>query len=214
MVDWLIIFTALLAVIAVFRSGIKYTIARKGQQVADVLLWERWTTDNEGQIHQTVPRNTELFQPEQNVQAKTVTFQAQGLHTQDKKDASFVSNSRMARTSATASVAVPKDQQEYMLTATALNDLGDGAQFDMNVGGTVAALPTSRPPLNITQSNCDTATDVDACVTAWVNENIPTVVAHFEGVSASLAAGVLRECYGLTDVAAGLTRLITYILSP
>ena len=115
MMDWIIVFSVVLAVAVMFRTSIKRIINKKAVQTTDFMLWQRWGGD--------VPRDDgDLFGTDLNVQAKTGTTQEQRQTVLERHDRSIAYGSTQNRATRSVSVGVAKEQEEA-LAADSLNRL-------------------------------------------------------------------------------------------
>jgi len=131
LMDWLIIFSVVLAVLAVFRGTVKRAVSGKVRAVGNFMLWERWpgssTTEagggtnywtNAGGDIVTNPEQSadanvnELFKNEKNVQTKSAStaFMAQRV-SQQRGAVTYTSN--QAHNIKTVTLGTAKDQ-EYL----------------------------------------------------------------------------------------------------
>jgi len=120
LIDWLIVFSALLAVLAMFRGTVKRTVESKARAVGDFMIWNHW-----GDGTDSVPRDSDgtgWFQSDKNTQSKTATKQAQAQTTLETRDGSVNSTITQTRASRSVSVGVGKDQ-EYLLSNDTINRL-------------------------------------------------------------------------------------------
>ena len=121
--DWLIVFSVVLAALAMFKSAVKRTVADKVVRVGDLLIWQGWNpapSISDGSTGWTgwnkiaspdrVPIDTDNFKADVNTKMKTGSTQIMGQTTKEAGDTmSFITN--QTRRQRSISVSVPKDQQ-------------------------------------------------------------------------------------------------------
>jgi len=114
--EWMLVFSVLLAVLMMFKSGLRRTIDAKGRGLGDMLIW-RWGAN-------TVPEaNDGNFLNDKNVLSKTLSRQDQDQSTLEKHDRSVQYNAAQSRVSRSVTLSTAKDQ-DYLLDKDAANDFG------------------------------------------------------------------------------------------
>jgi len=113
LMDWLIVFSILLAVLAMFRSGVKRTVAGKVQSVSNFMLFQRWPADSAST--NPTPNDPE-FKPDINVQIKTGQAQNQTQTIKEDSLGTVVYTNDSNHTTRSAMVAVPDGQEDLLIT--------------------------------------------------------------------------------------------------
>ena len=118
--DWLIVFSVVLAVLAMFKSSVKRIVANRIQGVGRYMIWDRWTKFD-GSSMPSESDGTGYMQNELNIQAKTgaTQYMHQNIH---ERDGTITYNANQTRLQRSASMSTPKDQQ-YIFDHQGLKDL-------------------------------------------------------------------------------------------
>ena len=126
LMDWLILFSVLLAALAITGTAVKRTVAVKAKNVGDFMLWQSWGDHAPEQVvNDGTSENAQRikdFNPDLNFQAKTTSAQSQAQQTLETHDRAIQYATISNHATRSVTVSVP-DEQQYLLNKKSVDNL-------------------------------------------------------------------------------------------
>ena len=119
--DWLIVFSVLMAALAMFKGSVKRVVATKMQKVGNFMVWQRWGDVVPEDSTNPSVSDPAWFKNDLNVQAKIGSTQRM-TQTTNEAAGTVTYLTSQSRNQRSASVSTAKDQQ-YLLANQSISDI-------------------------------------------------------------------------------------------